>query len=157
MTQNWNPISKLDNTSPSNTSLNHKTSSHLKIHTDVGSFEPKSLADEILDEVYGHCPGSNDKRESGNKSDISNSEDEDGEYETIGEFRESKTPNPNMTKNFKHNTSKIEVPKRGFAMNANGSGNYSRSSDITNKTDHLHNPALIGKCHSHFITWFFWS
>ena len=141
-----------DNTTPSNTCLNPKTSSHAKIHTDVGSFEPKSLADEILDEVYGHCPGSNDKRESGNKSDNSNSEDEDGEYETIGEFRESKTPYPNMTKNFKHNTSKIEVPKRGFAMNANGSGNYSRSSDITNKTDHLHNPALIGKCHSHFIT-----
>ena len=140
------PIFKIgDKTTPSNTSLDHKNSSQLKIQTDIGSLEPKSLADEILDEVYGHCPGSNEKSESAKKSDNSSSEDEDGEYETIGEFRESRTSNPNMTKNFKSNISNGLVPKRGFAMNANGIGKPSKSSEITNKTDYLHNPALIGK------------
>ena len=136
-------------------------SSHSKIPTHLGSFEPKSLADEILDEVYGQCPGSK-KKSVENNGEITSSEDEDGEYETIGEFRdEARKSNPNMTKNFKLNISNNNnnngvVPKRGFSMNASGIGASSstKSGDITNKPEPLHNPALIGEFYLNILIQF---
>ena len=108
--------------------------------TDISSFEPKSLADEIFDEVYGNCPDDTTNGQKGNEIPSTNdNEEEEGTYETIGESKETKPENVTA----KHSKTDM-VPKRGCSVNSNQIGN--KSSESNSKPEFPHNPALIGKC-----------
>ena len=119
-----------------------------------GSLAPKSLADEILDEVYGSSPASNnttrdEKSNKGAMKTCSQNEDdvEEGEYETIAEFRDVEECIDNTTK--QTNTNKYgeeKIPKRSYSLNANHLG--SKANEFNIKPESMKNPALVGKSYT---------
>ena len=119
-----------------------------------GSLAPKSLADEILDEVYGSSPASknttgDEKCNKGAMKNCSQNEEdvEEGEYETIAEFRDVEECIDNTTKQFNTNMNGEEkIPKRSYSLNANHLG--SKANEFNIKPESMKNPALVGKSYT---------
>ena len=132
-----------------------KLSSQSKAKTPFsGSLAPKSLADEILDEVYGSSPASNnttrdEKCNKGAMEKCSQNEEhvEEGEYETIAEFRDVEECIDNTTKQSNTNMyGEEKIPRRSYSLNANHLG--SKANEFNIKPESMKNPALVGKLYT---------